>query len=297
MLRRSVLLSIVVSLMTAVPAAAEDPPFVDWSSLLPGLATTFEPSSENLCTSGRPGCVDAVVREMQRRFNREAAACDHDTIFALSYLRTTEEYRRTLAEPGFYEDARFVTHEDAVFARLYFDAFDAFHRGDLAATPPAWRIAFDAAADHAVPAAGDLFLGINAHVQRDLPFALAAIGLVKPDGSTRKTDHDAVNRFLNRVMDDLIPEIARRFDPTIDDTNLPTTIDDLLTFQVIPAWREAAWRNAERLATAPDAKSRAVVAASIESYAASQAQLLRTATMYPLRLGAAARDAFCAANG
>jgi len=42
MLRRSVLLSIVVSLMTAVPAAAEDPPFVEWSSLLPGLATTFE---------------------------------------------------------------------------------------------------------------------------------------------------------------------------------------------------------------------------------------------------------------
>jgi hypothetical protein len=241
--------------------------------------------------------VDAVVREMQRRFERQAAACDHDAIFALSYLRTTEEYRRTLAEPDFYEDPRFVTHEDAVFAKLYFDAYDAFHRGDPAATPPAWRIAFDAAADHALPAAGDLFLGINAHVQRDLPFALAAIGLVKPDGTTRKTDHDRVNRFLNRVMDDLIPEVARRFDPTIDDTNLPTTVDDLLTFQAIPLWRETAWRNAERLATAPDAEARAAVAASIEAYAASQAQLLRTALMYPLGLGARARDTFCAAHG
>jgi hypothetical protein len=298
MLRRSVVVLVAVSLMTAAaPAAAEDPPFVEWSSLLPGLTTTFEPSSENLCTSGRPGCVDAVVREMQRRFNREAAACDHDTIFALSYLRTTEEYRRTLSEPDFYEDPRFVTHEDAVFAELYFDAYDAFHRGDLAATPPAWRIAFDAAANHALPAVGDLFLGINAHVQRDLPFALAAIGLVKPDGTTRKTDHDRVNRFLNRVMDDLVLEIARRFDPTIDDTSLPTTIDDLLTFQVIPAWRETAWRNAERLAAAPDARSRAAVAAGIESYAASQAQLLRTAIMYPLGLGRTARDAFCAAHG
>jgi hypothetical protein len=297
MLRRSVLLSIVVALVTAVPAAAEDPPFVEWSSLLPGLATSFEPSSENLCASGRPGCVDAVVREMTRRFNRQAAACDHDAIFALSYLRTTEEYRRTLSEPAFYEDARFVTHEDAVFAKLYFDAFDAYQRGDRAGTPPAWRIAFQAADDHALPAAGDLFLGINAHVQRDLPFALAAIGLVKPDGTTRKTDHDRVNRFLNRVMDDLVPEIARRFDPTIDDTNLPTTVDDLLTFQVIPLWRETAWRNAERLAAAPNAKSRAAVAAGIEAYAASQAQLLRTAAMYPLGLGAAARDAFCAANG
>ena len=82
--------------------------------------------------------------------------------------------------------------------------------------PQAWAVAFRAADQRAVSAAGNLALGINAHVQRDLPFVLAAIGLVKPDGSSRKPDHDAVNIFLNRVADDLYPEIARRFDPTID---------------------------------------------------------------------------------
>jgi Family of unknown function (DUF5995) len=296
MLRRSLVLIVVAVLTAPAPAAAEDPPLIEWSSLLPGLATTFQPSSENLCASGRPGCVDAVVREMQRRFDRRAAACDHDAIFALSYLRTTEEYRRTLAEPDFYEDPRFVTHEDAVFAKLYFDAYDAFHRGDPAATPPAWRIAFDAAADHALPAAGDLFLGINAHVQRDLPFVLAGIGLVKPDGSSRKTDHDRVNRFLNRVTDDLYAEIARRFDPTIDDQGLPTMVDDVLNFQIIPTWREIAWRNAERLVTASTLSERALVAADIEAYAASQAQLLRAASAYPIGTTSAARDAYCAAH-
>jgi len=34
-------------------------------------------------------------------------------------------------------------------------------------------------------------------------------------------DHDRVNAILDRVSDDLYAEIARRFDPTIDDTNLP----------------------------------------------------------------------------
>ncbi len=98
---------------------------------------------------------------------------------------------------------------------------------------------------------GNLLLGINAHVQRDLPFVLYSIGLVSPEGASRKPDHDRVNQILNRVTDDIIAEVARRFDPTIDDANLPTTIDDFVLFQTIVGWREAAWRHAELLALAP----------------------------------------------
>ena len=86
---------------------------------------------------------------------------------------------------------------------------------------------------------------------------LAGIGLVKPDGSSRKPDHDRVNVFLNRVTDDLYAEIARRFDPTIDDADLPGTADDAGVFQLIPTWREIAWRNAERLVAATTAEQRA----------------------------------------
>jgi hypothetical protein len=279
-------------------ARAEDPPSVEWTALLPGLETQFVPSSENDCTAGRTRCVDAVIREMRRRFDPLAAACDHDSIFSLAYLRTTEEYRRTIEDPTFFEDTAFVNHEDVVFARLYFDAFDDWHTGRRAAVPPAWAIAFQAAADRSMPASGNLSLGINAHVQRDLPFALAAIGLVKPDGSSRKRDHDRVNVFLNRVTDDLYAEIARRFDPTIDDGDLPgTTLDNAALFQIIPTWREIAWRNAERLAGANSAEERAEVAASIEAYAASQAEAIRLASGYgPLR-NSAARDAYCSTHG
>ena len=208
-------------------AQAEDPPFIGWSTLLPGLATAYEPSSENDCTAGRVHCVDAVIREMQRRFDPLAAACDHDSIFALSYLRTTEEYRRTIEGGTFFEDTAFVNHEDAVFASYYFEAIDAWEAGRRAEVPPAWAIALQAADERSMPASGNLSLGINAHVQRDLPFVLAGIGLVKPDGSSRKEDHDRVNVFLNRVTDGLIAEIAARFDPTADDRDLPTSIDDI----------------------------------------------------------------------
>jgi hypothetical protein len=296
--RLSLVTLLVTGSLLLAPGAgrAEDPPFVGWTELLPGLTTQFMPSSENDCAAGRTRCVDAVIREMRRRFDPLASSCDHDSIFALAYLRTTEEYRRTIEDPTFFEDTAFVNHEDVVFARLYFDAFDAWHAGRREAIPPAWAIAFKAAADRAMPASGNLSLGINAHVQRDLPFALAAIGLVKPDGSSRKPDHNRVNEFLNRVTDDLYAEIARRFDPTIDDGDLPGTADDAALFQIIPTWREIAWRNAERLVSASSDAARAEVAASIEAYAASQADAIRRTTAYgPLR-NSAARDAYCSTH-
>jgi hypothetical protein len=298
MLRLAIVLAVTAALLIASGTArADDPPYVGWTQLLPGLTMQYAPSSANDCTAGRTRCVDAVIREMERRFRPLADSCDHDVIFSLAYLRTTEEYRRTIEDPTFFEDTPFVNHEDAVFARLYFDAYDAWHAGRSAEVAPAWAIAFQAAREHTVRASGNLSLGINAHIQRDLPFALAAIGLVKPDGSSRKTDHDRVNIFLNRVTDDLYAEIARRFDPTIDDADLPGTADDAGVFQVIPTWREIAWRNAERLVAAATPEERAFVANNIEAYAASQAETIRQAQAYAPTQNSSARDAYCAAHG
>ena len=212
-------------------AAAEDPPFVGWTALLPGLSVPYDATSPDDCIAGRVQCVDKTVRQMTRRFEPLASSCDHNAIFALTYLRVTEEYRRTVESPTFFDDTPFVNHEDVVFANYYFAAYDAWKAGERAHVPPAWRIAFDAARGRSVSAYGDLLLGINAHVQRDLPFVVYSLGMVKPDGTSRKPDHDRVNRILNRVTDDVIAEIARRFDPTIDDTSLPTTLDDFGLFQ------------------------------------------------------------------
>jgi Family of unknown function (DUF5995) len=132
-------------------------------------------------------------------------------------------------------------------------------------------------------------------VQRDLPLVLYSIGLVRPDGTSRKPDHDRVDIILNRVFEPVIAEIARRFDPTIDDTNLPTSLDDATLFQTVVAWREKAWRNAEALADAPTPAARELVVAQIENDAASEARAIAASTAYlPLSGGSSARDAYCA---
>jgi hypothetical protein len=294
-LRRVVALGILIVVLGAPSAAvADDPPFVGWSALLPSLALPYDPASPDDCIAGRSQCVDKTIREMTRRTDPLTSSCDHNAIFSLTYLRVTQEYRRTIDEP-FFDDTSFVNYEDTLFAHYYFAAYDSWATGRTEEVPPAWRIAFDAASRHAVSALGDLLLGINAHVQRDLPLVLYSIGLTAPDGTSRKPDHDRVNQILNRVTDDIIAEIARRFDPTIDDTNLPTTFDDATLFQTIVAWREKAWRNAEALAAAPTPEARDLVVAQIETDAATEARMIVAATAYPPLLGgSASRDAYCA---
>jgi Family of unknown function (DUF5995) len=296
-LRLALLALVALALVRPPAAVAEDPPFVGWTSLLPGLSLPYDPTGDDDCVAGRVQCVEKVIRDMTRRFDSLASSCDHDAIFSLTYLRVTEEYRRTVEDPTFFDDTSFVNHEDIVFAHYYFAAYDAWAAGRTAEVPPAWRVAFDAARNRAVSANGNLLLGINAHVQRDLPFVLYSIGLVNEEGGSRKPDHDRVNQILNRVTDDVIAESAERFDPTIDDGNLPTTLDDLALFQIVAGWRETAWRNAELLAQAPTDEARELVARDIEAGAAAQAETIRTVTAYPPLLGgAAARDAFCAAH-
>jgi len=284
-------------LVIAFPAASQaEGTFVDWTSFLPATASQYDPTASDDCTGGRIQCVDKVIREMTRDFDRLAAACDHNVIFSLAYLRTTEEYKRSVLTPGFYSDPAFLNHEDATFAAYYFRPLNAYRAGNRAAVPMAWQIAFDAARDKTVSAAGNAFLGFNAHIQRDLPFVLAEIGLVKPDGSSRKPDHDKVNEFLNNVS--FTAELSRRFDPSFDDSSTDgTKLDDAAIFQVFPAWREEAWRNAERLVAANTPAERAFVEEQIDTIATATAQSFKASFAYsPTSGGSAARDTHCAAH-
>lgn len=279
----------------------DDPFFLNWASYLPSTSPdTYVASTADVCKHGQDICVDKVIGEMTERYN--ALGCDHDSTFAFTYLVTTQEYRRAIEDPAFFSDNAFINHQDALFADYYFDQFDDWHRGAIADVSPAWRIAFHAAENEDVMGLGDVFLGMNAHINRDLPFVLAEIGLVKPDGTSRKPDHDRVNDFLAATNQYLLTEAARYLDPTLDDVEIPgTTIDNSTTAQVIVAWRELAWRNAERLVAAGSDAERAAVARQIEQTAALEAVAIREAFRYnPIHtlLGqdAAARNRFCGSH-
>ena len=183
---------------TPAPAAAEEAPFLDWNPLLPGFATPYHPSRERDCVDGSNACIEGTLTEMYRRFDRRYATCDHNSAFGITYIRVTEAIRRTVLRNNLYAEPKYLNHEDKVFARMYFNAFDAWARGDRAKVPPAWQEALDSGRDRSVSGQGNLLMSMNAHINRDMPFLLEALGLTDPKGASRKPDHDRGNRVLHR---------------------------------------------------------------------------------------------------
>ncbi|GAB7190737.1 hypothetical protein NUM3379_14440 [Kineococcus sp. NUM-3379] len=290
-------LAVAVPVAFAPPAAAEDPERLPWNELLPGLMQGYDPSSSDDCRAGRLACVDTVIRVMEQRLRPFDRSCHHRAVFGLLYLRTTEAYRRSAVVPGFYRDHPFLNHYDATFAAYWFEQEDLWRAGRTAEVAPAWRVAFEAAEARRVTGTGDMLLGMNGHINRDLPFVLAEIGLVAPDGTSRKPDHDRVYEWLNAVAEEEVAEIARRYDPTVDDRDVPgTTLDGTAVFQAIQAWRENAWRNAERLVAARRAGplQYALTAASVEAQAEAEARAVVAATTYTSRRDLERREAWCA---
>ncbi|HEY6562291.1 MAG TPA: DUF5995 family protein [Polyangiaceae bacterium] len=236
------------------------------------------------CKLGNPRCVESVIQEMEQRFRPLARRCDHDAIFSLLYLRTTQKFDETLLALG-YSGVRAVVREDALFADYYFRAHDAY-RQRRGFVPPAWQIALSAAEQRAVSGIGNALLGMNAHIQRDLPFVL--FELDRRGHPVSYEDHNRINVFLAQV--DAAEELAARFDPIFT-----AGIDPAVLAQLIANWRELAFLNYLRLRDAPDLRAWLTVAADIERYAAEMARAFAQQTAYPAGTDSAARDAHCSA--
>lgn len=275
----TLLLAAVVAVTALAPALGRaDHPLgnVPWTALLPPRpGVPANPAPAEPCGSDPvAACVDGVIADMVANYGPLDASCDPRAVFALTYLLTTEAFRETLGT-GFFADEDAIIQLDRVFADLFFAATEAYLQGDA---PPSWTRAFDAATGGRTNAVQDVFLGMNAHIQRDLPVALAAVGLVSPDGSSRKRDHDAVNEILSGVLDHVEDEIGRLYDPMVTFADAsPSPVDEMGALEMLKSWREGAWRNAERLTLARTPAERTHVMDQIETYATAWAEIIAAA--------------------
>jgi hypothetical protein len=293
--RGAVAIAVVAALAAAAVAqGSSHPANVPWETFLPALpsSASVQPHAVPFCRKPTMRCIDTELRrlrELQARFG-----CDHRGVFTTTYLELTRELRRTLrARPRFFADARYLYTEDALFANVYFNTVRRYASGQP--VPEAWRIAFDTAASADVNGAQDMLLGINAHVQNDMPFVLAALGQRTRSGASRKPDHDRMNEILDAAYEPVVRAIEDRFDPIVGTTNARWTFaDDVAGIEMVKQWREQVWRNAERLLAAGSDQERAAVARDIEQYAAGWARTIAN----PLQIPGyrARRDAYCRAR-
>src|SRR4051794_7200580 len=210
------LLMLVATLLGAAQARADDAsyPYLPWTELLPPgpSSTAAQPGPLEHCEGDATmACMDGVIDRLKA--HRDAWGCDHRAVFANTYALLSEQLKKGIAEPGFFDDDRYLIYEAVAFENRYEEMAAADAAGKP--IPEAWWIANEVAAKPNSNAAVDMLLGINAHVQRDMPYVVAAEGLRFPDGRTRKPDHDRVNKTLASAYEPIVEDIARRYDPLV----------------------------------------------------------------------------------
>jgi uncharacterized protein DUF5995 len=139
-----------------------------------------------------------VAARLRRRLDALPPDAGQRAPFLSAYLRTTEAVGSALHE-GQFCDPEWVELWDVAFAELYFSAHDADLAGDQAAVARPWRLAFAAPAE--LPALRHVLLGVNAHINYDLPQAMLAV--ISPQDFTdpeliarRGRDHERIDTVL-----------------------------------------------------------------------------------------------------
>jgi hypothetical protein len=141
--------------------------------------------------------VDALVARMSAALDDLTVEGDPGRFFLGTYLRITRAIGTAIDE-GRFEDPAWVSAWDVDFADLYLDALAAFRRNPATAPSP-WRLAFGA--DPGLPPEAHVLLGVNAHINYDLPQSMVRVippaDMADADLVARRhRDHRAIDGVL-----------------------------------------------------------------------------------------------------
>lgn len=220
--------------------------------------------------------------------DRLVKARDRRGVFVAAYVEITRGVGARIRE-GAFRDSAWVERYLVEFAKLYRSALEAFDAGG--ACPKAWRIAFGAAANGESSVLQDLVLGMNAHINGDLPLALAAAGL-GPDRAIRRADHLAVNAILQAHADNVQNAVAGIYSPVLRALDFATgRLDELVAGFAIAKARESAWLKAALLTDVP-----AFVREPLAKLLEGEVALLARGILAPTALNPALRRALRAVD-
>jgi hypothetical protein len=233
--------------------------------------------------------IDELIARMAALLEPLQAAGDQRQYFHATYQRTTIAVAGELKRGGF-ADPEWVERWDVAFADLYLDALEAALAGREPTRP--WAIAFGAPAG--LPALRHVLLGMNAHINYDLPQALlTVISDEQFDDPVLLARREADHRAIDTV---LASRVAAEDDELTSVSGPGTLLDRLLqpfnrlgTQRFLREARQKVWANAIALNHArrqgPD--TYAAVLAQLEELSAAKVAALLAPGPVLLKLAAA----------
>jgi hypothetical protein len=223
------------------------------------------------------GKIDELVARMEALLAPLEERGDARRYFHGTYLRTTRAVGDELTTPGGFVDPPWVERWDVAFADLYLDALEADQRDEPPSGP--WKVAFRAAEEQgaSLPPLRHVLLGMNAHINYDLPQALLAVidddEFQDPEVLARRgADHRHIDTVLAARVgaEDTQLDVVSGRRSLLD--RLLTPANRLGTKRFLKESREKVWANARALSLArrqgPDAY--AVLLAELERLASQR---------------------------
>ncbi|KRF30051.1 DUF5995 family protein [Phycicoccus sp. Soil802] len=209
--------------------------------------------------------IAAVVAAMDARLDRMPPERTAQRVFLDTYRRTTLAVGKAIADAQF-EDPEWVEQWDVAFADLYLAALELDLVGSHEVPRP-WRLAFDA--PESLPALRHVLLGINAHINYDLPQALLAVISDAEFGdpvvmARRQRDHERIDGVLSARVADEDDELGALSARSLVDRVLQP-LNRLSSKRFLREARQKVWHNTIELQQAR--------VAGPEAYAARLAEL------------------------
>ena len=194
---------------------------------------------------------------------------DWRAVFLRAYYIITTNVHNAIRQQADFDnpiffDPDWISHLSGRFASLYFASLDTFERDDR--EERAWKLAYTVAKERSSSVVQDLLLGINAHINYDLPVALCENLRAfddEPDFlslTKRKFDHDQVNNILIRSFDEISTVIPQEYGGLISVADsLLGNIDESLTRLGLKHYREHVWWDGISLLSAKTKQEKRLV--------------------------------------
>jgi uncharacterized protein DUF5995 len=197
--------------------------------------------------------IDEVITRMAAQAAELRRARDARLAFHATYLRTTKAVAAAL-RAGLFADADWVDRWDVAFAQLYLDALDADRRGEPVPAP--WAVAFGTAQRQpGMPPVRHVLLGMNAHINYDLPQALlAVISDEEFDDPAVRAVREADHRRIDEVLDEQVgaedAELQRLGPARTWQDAVQQPLNRIATRRFLHEARAKVWANALELSLA-----------------------------------------------
>jgi hypothetical protein len=165
-------------------------------------------------------------------------AVDASGYFPAMYARVTKAVDDTIAGNGFADGSGMAT-----FARTFAGRY-LTPRSGRQPIPGCWEAAWDVSGDRGLLIVQHLLLGMNAHVNHDLPLVVVDLAHERGGLDAMRSDFDAINRILAATQ----PQVMHDLESSSRWVNLASGLGGgrMFDFSLVVARRQA-WRSAVRL--------------------------------------------------